>query len=112
LISEANVVVSGGRSNGSDLLFRTTEWKRISIWTGCETVFFFAGYFGGGGSQGMADSRAVMPSVRRDVTTFNGNVLALERLGGRTRARTWDPMIKSSRRALLCSFQMHAMLRR
>jgi hypothetical protein len=43
LISETNVVCSGGWSNGSDLLFRTMEWKRISVWSDCGTAFFFAG---------------------------------------------------------------------
>jgi hypothetical protein len=43
LISGTNVVVSGRWSNGSDLLFRTAEWKPISVWTGCGTAFFCAG---------------------------------------------------------------------
>ena len=43
LICKANVVVSGRWSNGSDLLFQTVEWKRISLWTGCGTAFFFTG---------------------------------------------------------------------
>jgi len=47
LISRTNVVCSGGWSNGSDLLFRTLEWKRISVWTGCGTAFFFAGMAAG-----------------------------------------------------------------
>ena len=43
LICKVNVVVSGRRSNGSDLLFQTAEWKRISVWAGCGTAFFFTG---------------------------------------------------------------------
>jgi hypothetical protein len=43
LISKANVVLSSRRSNGSDLLFQTVEWKRISAYCDCGTALFFAG---------------------------------------------------------------------
>jgi hypothetical protein len=41
LICKANIVVSDRWGNGSDLLFQTMEWKRISVLTGCGAAFFF-----------------------------------------------------------------------
>jgi hypothetical protein len=61
------------------------------------------------GNGGRSSGIAVSPTR---VTAFNGNVLDLERLGGRTRARTWDPLIKSSKLALRCNFRICDALRR
>jgi hypothetical protein len=81
------------------------QWKRFAFSNhGIEAHFrterfrnglFFAGVWllGSKGNGGRSSGIAVSPTR---VTAFNGNALDLERLGGRTRARTWDPMIKSS----------------
>src|SRR6187401_2801979 len=58
LICKLNVVVSGGTSDGSDLLFQTMEWKRISVWTGYGTAFFFIGVWPPGSE--------VRPALSRD----------------------------------------------